>query len=215
MLVVLRAAITAADFHFQLGFEALLLVEGGDDLVGVEHLDAGVELDVAGRDGTFLCDVEEEDARLAIGELEEDLLEVEHDVGHVFRDAGQGAEFMDGALELDARDGGAFQRGEEHAAQGVAEGVAVTGFKGFGDELGVVALGCGLVFGKTIGHFKPTETDWHFLILSGWVSRIPRDMPSQRTGPTANGDECICCRVPHRRPGRSQAIPHGGTAKTD
>ena len=122
MLVVLRAAVAAAHLDFELGLEALLLVERGDDLVGVEDLDTGVELDVAGGDRAFLGHVEEQDARVAVREFEEDLLEVEDDVGDIFRDAGQRAEFMDGALELDAGDGGAFQRGEEHAAQRVTEG---------------------------------------------------------------------------------------------
>jgi len=110
--------------------------------------------------------------RIAVGELEEDLLQVEHDVGDVFRHAGQRAEFVHSTFELDAGDGGAFQRGEEHAAQGVAEGVSVTGFKGFGNKLGVVALGGGFVFGQTIRHFETTEADRH-LFLPGWVSRIP------------------------------------------
>ena len=117
--------------------------------------------------GPSLVDVEEEDARLAVGELEEDLLEVEHDVGDIFDHAGKRGEFMHGAFELDAGDGGAFQRGKEHAAQGVAEGVAVAGLKGFGDELGVVAFGGGLVFCQTIGHFETTETDGH--LISPWL----------------------------------------------
>jgi hypothetical protein len=56
-------AIAAADLDFEFGLEAMLLVERGDDLVGVEHFDAGIELDVAGGDDAFLVGVEEEDAR--------------------------------------------------------------------------------------------------------------------------------------------------------
>ena len=43
---------------------------------------------------------------------------------------------MLGALDLDRGDGRAFERAEEHAAEGVPDGVAVTAFKGLGDELG-------------------------------------------------------------------------------
>ena len=64
------------------------------------------------------------------------------------------AEFVLGAVDLDGGDGGAFQRGEEDAAQGVADGVAVTGFKGLGDEFGVGFCGGGLLLGQPLGHFE-------------------------------------------------------------
>ena len=34
-------------------------------------------------------------------------------------------------------DGGAFERGEQHAAERISDRVAVAGFKGLGDEFGV------------------------------------------------------------------------------
>ena len=69
--------------------------------------------------------------------LKQNLLEVQDDVGDILDDALDGGELVHRALDLDGGDGGAFQRGKEHAAKGVADGVAVTGFKGLGDELGV------------------------------------------------------------------------------
>ena len=50
---------------------------------------------------------------------------------------GRVLEFVLRAVDLDGGDGGAFERGEQHAAEGVADGVAVTGLKRLGDELGV------------------------------------------------------------------------------
>jgi hypothetical protein len=125
---------------------------------------------------------------------------------------GSVAEFVHGAFELDAGDGGAFQRGEEDAAQGVAEGVTVTGFKGFGDELGVVAFGDGFVFRQTIGHFETTEADRHLFLLAG----LPGAAICHRdTGPTAKWRCCyLLPLLPHRRSEKGQAVPHSGTAKS-
>ena len=128
----------------------------------------------SGRHRTFLRDVEEQYARVAVGELEEDLLEVEHDVGDILDHARERGELVHGALDLDAGDGGAFQRGEQHAAQRVAEGMAVAGLEGFGDELGVIALGYGFVFRQTIGHFETTEADWHLIFSLAGLPECPR-----------------------------------------
>ena len=85
----------------------------------------------------FLVHGEREFARFVIGGLEFNLLQVEHDVGHVLDDAGQRGEFVLRAVDLHRGDGGAFERGKEHAAERIADGVAVAGLKGLGDELGV------------------------------------------------------------------------------
>ena len=42
--------------------------------------------------------------------------------------------------DLDGGDRRAFQRGEQHAAQGVADRVAVSGLKRFSDKLAVVSV---------------------------------------------------------------------------
>ena len=89
----------------------------------------------------------------AVG-LEEDFFEVQHDVGDILDHAVNGGEFVLGAFDLDGGDGGAFQGGEEDAAQGVADGVAVAGFKRLGEELGVGVGGGGVLLGQPLGHFK-------------------------------------------------------------
>ena len=80
-------------------------------------------------------------ASVVVGRLEFDLLEVEDDVDHVFDHAGQAGEFVRRALDAHGGDRGAFQRGKQHAAQGVADGVAVAGLKGLGDEFCVGICG--------------------------------------------------------------------------
>ena len=96
-----------------------------------------------------------------IGGFEFHPLQVEHDVGHVFDHAGQRGEFVLRAGDFDRGDGGAFERGEQHAAERIADGVAVAGFKGLGDELGVGFSGGRLVLDEGLRHFKTTVTNWH------------------------------------------------------
>ena len=73
-------------------------------------------------------------SRLVVRRLEFDSLQIEDDVGHVLDHAGQSGEFVLRAGDFDRGDGGAFQRGEQHAAERIANRVAVTGFKRLGDE---------------------------------------------------------------------------------
>ena len=75
--------------------------------------------------------------------------------------AGQGGEFVLRAGDLHCGDGGAFERGKEHAAERIADRVAVAGLEGFGDELGVGFSGRRLVLDEGLGHFKTTVTNWH------------------------------------------------------
>ena len=77
---------------------------------------------------------------------------------------GKGGEFVLRPGDLDRGDGSAFERGEQDAAQGIADGVAVAGFEGLGDELGVGFSGRALVFDERLRHFKTTVTNWHMLI---------------------------------------------------
>lgn len=48
-----------------------------------------------------------------------------------------------------------------HAAEGIADGVAVAGLEGLGDELGVGGRGTLLNFGEFGGDFKLSETLGH------------------------------------------------------
>ena len=82
------------------------------------------------------------------------LLDVEDDVDDVFANAFQRRELVDDAVDLDGRHRRALQGRQQHAAQGVADGVAVTGFKGFGDELGVGFRGGCILLGQPFGHSK-------------------------------------------------------------
>ena len=71
--------------------------------------------------------------------LQRDLLDVEDDVGDVLADARERRELVQHALDLDRGDGGALQRGQQHAAQRVAERHAEAALERLGDERGLAA----------------------------------------------------------------------------
>ena len=54
-------------------------------------------------------------------DLSSDLLEVQHDVGHVLDDVGDGRELVQRALDLHRGDRRALQRRQQDAAQAVAQ----------------------------------------------------------------------------------------------
>ena len=77
---------------------------------------------------------------------------------------GQRGEFMLRAGDLYRGNGGAFERRQQHTAERISNGVAVTGLKRLGDELGVGICGCVLVFDESFRHFKTTVTNWHMIL---------------------------------------------------
>ena len=73
-----------------------------------------------------------------------DLLDVEDDVGHVLAHAGDRGELVQHAVDLHGGDGRALQRGQQHAAQRVAERHAEAALQRLGDDgrdLAAVAAG--------------------------------------------------------------------------
>ena len=68
-----------------------------------------------------------------------DHLHIEHDVGDVFAHALDGREFVQHSFDGDSGDGGALQRRQQHAAQGVAKRQAETALQRFGGDGGGTA----------------------------------------------------------------------------
>ena len=126
-----------ADFDFHLHFEFLPFVERADKLAGVDQFNVLIEQDVGGGHRPLFVCREHQCLLLAGVGLEFDFLQIQDDVRHILDDAVDGGELVHGAVDFDRGDGGSFQRGQQHAAKGVADGVSVTGFKRFRDELGV------------------------------------------------------------------------------
>jgi len=82
---------------------------------------------------------------------DQNLLQIEDDVGDVLDHAVDGLELVVHAVDLDGGDGSALDGAEEDATQRIADGVAVAGLERLGDELGVGRRGALLDFGELAG----------------------------------------------------------------
>ena len=108
--------------------------------VGVEDLDVGVGLQVGGGDLGRALDVEAQRHGLVAVADDDEVLEVQDDVGDVLDDAADGVELVERLVEADLGDGGAGDRREQHAAERVADGVAEAGLERADDEPLTVGL---------------------------------------------------------------------------
>src|SRR5699024_2703902 len=70
----------------------------------------------------------------------DDVLDVQNDLGDVFFHALDGGELVEHSVDADGGDGGTGDGGEQGPAQGVTQGVAEAGLEGFDDETGTVVL---------------------------------------------------------------------------
>jgi hypothetical protein len=103
--------------------------------VGIQDLDACGQVDVLGRDIAGARGNQRHLDLVGIGvHAHDDLLEVEDDVGDVLLDPFDGRELVGHALDPHALDRGAAKRGQQHAAEAVAEGVAEALVEGLDDE---------------------------------------------------------------------------------
>ncbi len=158
-LVLVAGGETTADANFEFAVELHLLVEGADDLVLVDHVVDVVARDVTGGDDAFLLDLDREDAGLLFVVVELHLLEVEDDVGDILDHAGKAGKLVLHARDADGSDGRAFQGGKENAAEGVADGVAVSALEWLGDELGVGIGGGFLVADEAVRELETSKFD--------------------------------------------------------
>ena len=134
-----EVAHAALDGHVDLD-RHVVRVDGQQVLVRIDDLDVGVLLDVVARDRAGAGLEQAQLHRVRRVALEAQLLDVEHHLGDVFLDARDGAELVIHVADLDGRHGRALERAEQHAAQGIADGDAVTGGKRAGLVLGVRLL---------------------------------------------------------------------------
>ena len=109
--------------------EAALGVDRREVELGVEDLDVGGGLDVAGGDLARAALVEAQRDRLLGRAREHEVLEVEDEVGDVFLHARDDVELVERVVEAHLGDRGAGDRREQRAAQAVAERVAEAGLE--------------------------------------------------------------------------------------
>jgi hypothetical protein len=103
-------------------------------VLGIHDLDVARQLDHAGGDLARADGAQVETLRAVALHLHGHRLDVEHDVDHVLADAGNRRELMQHVVDLDRRDGRTLQRGEQHAAQRIAERETETALERLGDD---------------------------------------------------------------------------------
>ena len=99
-------------------------------------------LDLLGANFTWAGGRKHHPLRAFAMHAEGQLLHVQHDIRDILADTGDGAEFMQDAIDLQSRDGCALQRGKQDAADRVAERHAEAALKRLrhhgGDAGGIV-----------------------------------------------------------------------------
>ncbi len=140
-LVLVGRDVAPAPLDRHVDGQAALGVEGGDVQVGVEDLDVGRGLQVGRRGVARPALVEAQGDRLVGVHPDQQVLEVQDDVGDVLLHAGQGGELVQRLVEAHLGHRRAGNRGEQGAAQRVAQGVPEAGIeRADGESLPVVLL---------------------------------------------------------------------------
>ena len=137
------------------------MIQRADYLFRIDDLYVCVGLDIAGGDHPGLGSLDEKIHRLTFLGNDEDLLQVENDIGYVLHYAIDRLELMVDAVDLDGGDRRALDRAKQHPAQRVADGVAVAGLKGLGDKLRIGGRGALLNLRELAGQFELSEAFWH------------------------------------------------------
>src|ERR1700724_3493551 len=110
------------------------LVQRANLQVRIEHHDIADGLDVAGGDDARALLLHDHALGAFALHLDRDVLDVEHDVGDVLANAGDRGEFVQHAVDVHRLHRSALQRGQQDAAQRVAERLAEAALERFGDQ---------------------------------------------------------------------------------
>ena len=147
------------DYHFHV--ERNIVGKRGDQMVGIDHLDHPVGGDIRAGHGSRHRFLEPDDARLLRRVGDHQGLDVEHDIRHVFEHAGQGREFMLGAVEPDLGHGAPLQAGKHDPTQAVSDGNPKTSLERFCDELAIGARQGRSITRDLTGQFKAAPSNSH------------------------------------------------------
>ena len=189
--------VAAAVLDHHLDHERHVVGQRGDDVVAVDHLDRFVGLHVGAGHHAALVALDADDLGRFAVVLDDQRLDVEHDVGHVFDHAGQRGELVLRALDLDLRDRTAFQAGKQNPPQAVADGRAEAALERFGDELAVGRRSSDLVIANhRAGKFQPTPSNMH--MTRPPIKQAGSDEPIDRNR------SCLAPRSPRGRLSRDR-----------
>jgi len=152
--MLLGLDVAAALVHVQLARNVAVVLQREEELIGVHDRHRAVRLEVARVDGSRLVALDVQHRIVHVGrEHQRQLLQPLDDLMHVLDHAGDGLMLVDDAVEAECPDGRAPQRRQQHAAQRIAEGVAVAPLQRLEAELGGVRV----VF--PLGHLDQVRAD--------------------------------------------------------
>src|SRR6202035_2804867 len=112
-------------------------VQGGDVDAGIVDLDLRVLRHLARGDRPRALDVDRQDLALFRVQMDGHLLQVEDDVGDVLDHPGDGRELVEHALDVDRRHRRPLDRGEQAAAEGIADRRGEAPLERLGHELAI------------------------------------------------------------------------------
>ena len=115
------------DAHLEVKNAAL--AHRGDVQIRIQDLHVRIGFDASAQHLARIGCPESDGAKVTVVEFQGDLLEVENDVGGVFHDTGDRAEFMGDALNTNRRDRGALDRAQQSPPNGIADGGAESTLK--------------------------------------------------------------------------------------
>src|SRR5690606_8292088 len=154
-------AAAALDSHFH--FEGLLRGEVTQHKLRVHDFSVGVLLEVGSRHFALFADLEAQHLGHVGVERHLQLLDRQHDVRNVLKDALGALELVADALNTQAYRRGALKTAEQNAPQADADGRAKAALERRHDEAAVAVGLCFLVANKAVRQFQPTPADSHAL----------------------------------------------------
>src|SRR5690606_8464304 len=127
-----------AAHHLQAHVELDVLGQGGDDVVGIDDLDAGITLDVTGGDHTPALAADLHRDLVTAVQADGDVLEVQQDVQDILLQTLDRRVLVQHAVDLGFHDGGTGNGRQQHAAKRVAERVTESALERLNHDLGAV-----------------------------------------------------------------------------
>ena len=129
IVIAIGRDIAAAAFDAHIDIELAAFAHGGDVQVAVENFDIVVGLNLAAHHFARRVNGQAGNARAFTHHLERHLLQVEDDIGGVFDDTGNRAEFVRYAINAHAGNGRALNGAQQYAAQASSDGGAESTFE--------------------------------------------------------------------------------------
>ena len=135
LLVAVTGHIAAAAVCRQLHRYAGAGVQISNVQLGIQDLYICVMNNIARSDLAFSAGLNVQHLRLLIVNLQDNVLEIQNDLRHIFLYMRNGRKLVQHTINLHGSDGIAGQRGEQHSPHTVAQGCAETSFQRFHHKL--------------------------------------------------------------------------------